>query len=87
MYVILVYDVNVKRVVRALKACRRYLNWVQNSVFEGYLTESKLKALQINLKKIIQEKEDSILIYTMRDERALKKLVMGVEKSKVDSFL
>ena len=64
-----------------------WANWVQNSVFEGNLTESKLKALQINLKKIIKEKEDSILIYTLRDERAMTKQVMGVEKSETDSFL
>lgn len=43
MYVILVYDIDAKRVGKMLKLCRRYLNWIQNSVFEGELTDVKLK--------------------------------------------
>ena len=87
MYVILVYDINVKRVVRALKACRLYLNWVQNSVFEGEISKAKLQALRLRLKKIIKEKEDSILIYQFRNEGALKKDVLGVEKNAAESFI
>ena len=87
MYVILVYDIGEKRVTRVLKACRMYLSWVQNSVFEGEVTESKLQALKLRLKKIMKEKEDSVLIYGFRDERMFTKEVMGVEKSPVDSFL
>jgi CRISPR-associated protein Cas2 len=87
MYVILVYDINVKRVGRALQICRRYLNWVQNSAFEGEITEAKLKELQLRLKKLMNEKEDSVLIYRFREESQLDKEVMGVEKSSTDSFL
>jgi CRISPR-associated protein Cas2 len=60
MYVILVYDVGEKRVGKMLKLCRRYLNWIQNSVFEGEISEVKLKELTIlakrmmNLEKAIQ---------------------------------
>lgn len=43
MFVILVYDVDQKRVAKVLKKCREYLFWVQNSVFEGELTEMKLR--------------------------------------------
>ena len=35
MYVIVVYDVEEKRVAKVLKYLRSYLNCVQNSVFEG----------------------------------------------------
>lgn len=87
MYVILVYDVNEKRVTRALKTCRRYLNWVQNSVFEGEISEAKLKELKLRLKKVINETEDSILIYRFRDRRYFEKEVMGQEKNPVDAFL
>ncbi|WP_427338327.1 CRISPR-associated endonuclease Cas2 [Caloranaerobacter sp. DY30410] len=31
MFVILVYDVEQKRVAKVLKTCRKYLYWVQNS--------------------------------------------------------
>lgn len=87
MYVILVYDIGEERVVRVLKTCRRYLTWVQNSVLEGEISEAKLKELQLRLKKIMKEKEDSVLIYRLRDQRTFKKEVMGQEKNPVDSFL
>ena len=87
MYVILVYDINVKRVGRALQICRRYLNWVQNSAFEGELTEAKLRELQLRLKKLMNEKEDSVLIYRFREEKQVKKEIMGVEKNSTDAFL
>jgi len=87
VYVILVYDINVKRVTRALKVCRLYLNWVQNSVFEGECSEAKLKELKLRLKRVIKEKEDSVLIYRFRDRRYFEKEVMGQEKNPVDTFL
>ncbi len=40
MFVILVYDFEQKRVAKALKIARKYLYWVQNSVFEGEITKS-----------------------------------------------
>lgn len=45
MYVILVYDVDQKRTAKMLKLCRRYLSWIQNSVFEGEISEVQLKQL------------------------------------------
>jgi hypothetical protein len=50
MYVILVYDFGEKRVGKMLKLCRKYLNWIQNSVFEGEISEVKLKELTIERK-------------------------------------
>ncbi len=55
MYVILVYDIGEKRVVKMLKLCRRYLNWIQNSVFEGEITEVKLKELKYEAKTIMKD--------------------------------
>lgn len=48
MFVIVVYDINRKRVGRALKICRKYLVHVQKSVFEGNITEGQLKQLKTN---------------------------------------
>jgi CRISPR-associated protein Cas2 len=62
MYVILVYDMGEKRVVKMLKLCRQYLNWIQNSVFEGEITNVKLQELLFKAKKIIDIEEDSIII-------------------------
>jgi CRISPR-associated protein Cas2 len=48
MYCILVYDVNIKKVSKVNKILRRYLYWVQNSVFEGEISESNLMELEQN---------------------------------------
>ena len=77
MYVILTYDVNEKRVSKVCKYLRRYLNWVQNSVFEGELTTSELIEILDGLKDMINEDEDSIRIYIMRSERIINKLHIG----------
>ena len=64
MYVIVVYDVGEKRVGKMLKLCRQYLCWIQNSVLEGELSEAKLRELKIKMKNVIDEAEDSIIIFT-----------------------
>ncbi|GBU08795.1 CRISPR-associated endoribonuclease Cas2 [Bacteroidales bacterium] len=86
MYIILVYDLGEKRVVKMLKLCRKYLNWIQNSVFEGEITEVKLKELKFKAKEIMQD-SDSLIIFTGRNEKWLKKEVLGVERSSTDNFL
>jgi len=55
MYVILVYDCGERRVAKMLKLCRKYLNWIQNSVFEGEISEVRLKELLSSAKKFIDE--------------------------------
>jgi len=87
MYVILVYDCGEKRVVKMLKLCRRYLNWIQNSVFEGELTEVKLKELKSEAAKIMDKSEDSLIIFTSRQNNWLFKEIIGKERSSIDNFL
>lgn len=87
MYVILVYDIEEKRVVKMLKLCRQYLNWIQNSVFEGELSEVKLDELLIKAKRIMKEERDSIIIFKSRQERWLEKMVVGQEKNCLDNVL
>jgi len=87
MYVILVYDCGEKRVVKMLKLCRQYLNWIQNSVFEGEISEVKLKELIAKAKKIMNEQEDSVILFKSRDIKWLEKEVIGPEKNNLDNFL
>jgi CRISPR-associated protein Cas2 len=87
MYIILVYDINQKRVGKMLKLCRKYLNWVQNSVFEGEITEVKLKELKYLAGEIMEEDEDSIIIFKSRQEKWLDKEIMGCEKNPIDRFI
>ena len=59
MFVIMVYDIEVPRVARRLKLSRRYLNWVQNSVFEGEIGKSGLERLKKAIAGIIDEYQKS----------------------------
>lgn len=87
MYVILVYDMGEKRVVKMLKLCRKYLNWIQNSVFEGEISELKLKELKQKAKEIMEEEYDSLIIFSSRNSRWLEKEIIGVELNSLDNFL
>jgi len=87
MYCILVYDCGEKRVVKMLKLCRKYLNWIQNSVFEGELTEAQLKKLIIEAKKIMNEDYDSLIIFKSREAKWLDKQVIGIERNTTSNFL
>ena len=87
MYVILVYDIEEKRVAKMLKLCRRYLNWIQNSVFEGEITDVKLKELSHEARKIMDEEKDSIIIFKTRQEKWLDKTIIGKEKNVLDNLL
>jgi CRISPR-associated protein Cas2 len=87
MYVIAVYDINEKRVGKMLKLCRRYLNWIQNSVFEGEITDVKLQELIYESKKIMKKEEDSLILFSSREQKWLDKTIVGKEPSPLASFL
>ena len=87
MYVILVYDMDQKRVGKMLKLCRQYLNWIQNSVFEGTITEVKLKEFLTKARLMMEEENDSLIIFKSRESRWLEKEVIGREKNELDNLL
>ncbi len=80
MFLITVYDVGEKRVTKVLKICRKYLNWVQNSVLEGEITKAKFERLKSELKKAMKEDEDSLIFYILRDTKYSAREILGVEK-------
>lgn len=86
MYVILVYDVNQKRCNKMLKLCRRYLQWIQNSTFEGEITAVKLKELLQEAQQLINPAEDSIIIFKNKSKKWLEKEIVGLEKMSTDNF-
>lgn len=87
MYVIVVYDVGVKRVGKMLKLCRQYLCWIQNSVFEGELSEAKLRELKIKIKSIIDEDDDSVIVLTGKMGIHMDKQILGKERMSTGNFL
>lgn len=86
MYYIVVYDIKEERVNKVLKLMRKYLNWVQNSVFEGELTEGQFERLKIEIRKVINSNEDSILIYSM-EQKWVNREVIGVERGDIGRII
>ncbi|NSW89641.1 MAG: CRISPR-associated endonuclease Cas2 [Firmicutes bacterium] len=87
MFVILVYDVGEKRVGKILKICRKYLHWVQNSVFEGEISDANFKKLKHELSAKIDKDEDSVIFYTFRTTKYTDREIMGLEKNPTDLML
>lgn len=87
MFVILVYDIGEKRVAKVLKTCRKYLYWVQNSVFEGEISEVNLTKLKTELNKIIKRDADSVIIYSFRTTKYSNVEIMGLKKGGQDLIL
>lgn len=80
-YVFLFYDVNVKRVNKVFKICKKYLSHFQNSVFRGDITPSNLILLKKDLNKIIDEQEDFICIIKLMNDNVYGEDILGNKKN------
>ncbi|AMW33132.2 CRISPR-associated endonuclease Cas2 [Fervidobacterium islandicum] len=87
LFVIITYDIGEKRITKVRKIIRKYLFWVQNSVFEGEITEGKLQKCINEIKKVIIEEEDSIFVYKIYGNGRFEKKIIGLEKSVNDEFI
>lgn len=87
MFVILVYDVNEKRVQKVYNVCKKYLTWVQNSVFEGEITQAMYRIMMDELQSKINKKEDSILVYKFRTKKYYERETFGVTKPSSEDFI
>lgn len=85
-YYIAVYDANVRRVAKVLKLFRRYLTWLQRSVFEGELTEAQFYRLRYEVQKLINPDEDVVIFYELRDARYSQRVVLGTEQGHLNCF-
>lgn len=87
MYVIIVYDIGEDRINSIRKFLRRFLNWIQNSVFEGEITESQLIRIQNYLHKNIDEGYDFVKIYSMSSNKYLDIYNIGTPKKEPTNIL
>lgn len=63
-----------------MKICRKYLNHIQNSVFEGMITDGKLSSLKRELSTCIVCSEDSVVIYEIQNLKYTRKESIGVNR-------
>jgi CRISPR-associated protein Cas2 len=88
MFIILYYDVNAKRCNKMLRICRKYLQWVQNSVFEGEISKANYEKMIIELKEKMKEEDgDSIVVYKFRTMQYVKREVFGSDKKEDMNFI
>jgi len=92
MYVVLVYDIsgesNGQRTLgRVFKICKKYLTHIQNSVFEGELTEGQIAKLNAELNKLIRKDLDSVIIFKSRNEKWLDKEFWGKKDDALSNFI
>ena len=91
MYIILVYDIQTdekgkKILPKVFKLCKKYLFHVQNSVFEGEITEPNLRKLSSELDQLVRDSSDSVIIYQIRQEKWIKRTFIGKQDDATDNF-
>lgn len=85
-YVIIVYDVKAERTPKFLKYLRRYLTHVQNSVFEGQITDGTLTEVKTKLESMLEVGE-SVMVYEMSSESYVDRSVFGEDPMDDEQFL
>jgi len=86
-YVIVTYDIKEERVNKVAKVLKKYLMWVQNSVFEGEITEGKLEKCRRELLQVINLEEDSVYFYRLENRLNYIKIVLGIEKELTSNII
>ena len=86
MYIILVYDIDQSRVVKANRLLKAYVMWIQNSVFEGEISDSTFERMMKKLEKLIKDR-DSVTVYKFKAKSYIEKQTVGVEKGSTDNVI
>jgi CRISPR-associated protein Cas2 len=85
-YVVVVYDVEADRTRIPRKLLRQYLTHVQNSVFEGHITEGDLEEVTSAIQETVRDDESAIL-YRMSSENYVDRTVVGEDPAEDQRFL
>ena len=86
MNIILIYDIQEKRVCKIMKICREYLEHVQNSVFEGEISDSHFKEMVNRIKDKIDPEFDSVIIYHLWSSNYQKEII-GIAKNDMNNII
>ncbi len=86
MHVLLVYDVDKKRVNKVRKICHLYMKPVQESVFETKMSKTKYGEMIHRLKEIIKDK-DSVICYFLDRLPFGSKECYGVIEEEINPLL
>ncbi|HII53309.1 CRISPR-associated endonuclease Cas2 [Candidatus Micrarchaeota archaeon CG08_land_8_20_14_0_20_49_17] len=87
MYVIIAYDISVERVNKVKGYLRTQLTWVQNSLFEGEITESRYLRIAGKLAELIEPGADTITIYKFPNKSVIERIDLGITKGHPDDII
>lgn len=86
MFVIVVYDMEADRTDKPRKLLRQYLTHMQNSVFEGHITEGDLNTIKPILENMPKDNE-SIIIYEISSENYIERTAVGEDPRDENQFV
>lgn len=86
MFVIIVYDTESKNCAKLNKQLKKYLNWNQNSVFEGSITEAQYMQVKYILNENRAEKSH-ITLYSMENEKLITREELGEGAGNVSNII
>ena len=87
MHVIIAYDIGIERLHNVYLIMKQYLNWIQNSAFEGDLSLGQLEELRIKIMKVIDEQKDSIVVFLVSNPKWIDRKIWGSEKGETKSII
>lgn len=79
-YAFVFYDVNVKRVHKVFKVCKKYLTHYQYSVFRGQITPSNIMKMRKEIESIVDLDEDFVTFITLINDRSFAEYSLGDPK-------
>lgn len=87
LYVIIAYDAGVERLDAVRHILKQYLTWIQNSAFEGEISEGNLEELRLKIYGIIDQDVDSVVVYTINNPSWVNRRIWGREKGAQETVL
>lgn len=88
MYLIVVYDItDVKLQNKLRNYFRKFLTHTQLSVFEGEVTPSQFKEIQLFCKELGLNENESIVVYQLRDQTKVIRHLFGDQNRKFSNII
>lgn len=87
MHVIIAYDIGIERLHKVYVIIKQYLNWIQNSAFEGDLTIGQLEELRAKVMDVIDEQYDSIVVFIISNPDWIERKIWGKQLGNTDSII
>jgi CRISPR-associated protein Cas2 len=66
---------------------KQYLNWIQNSAFEGDLSLGQLEELRIKIMEVIDKEKDAIVVFLVSNPQWIERKIWGKEKGVTEPLI